>query len=250
MQMKEVGRFSMVIPCFNEEAAVPHLVGQIQKLADLLKPQGAPPPHVIFVNDGSLDRTAEVIETERKTLPDTDFVNLPRNRGLSVAVREGFSRATDEFVVVYESDCNYPIEDIIRMFDLMDATTDCVAASPYAPGGTCGNVAAHRLILSKGASFLYRSLLWPRANHIHTFSAVFRLYRRVAFQRLNLQSAGYLFGAEVTYTLLLGGANVKEIPSHMRPRKQGKSKMKLARNIFDHLKLMTRIVLRRMGIGN
>ncbi|OGH56113.1 MAG: hypothetical protein A3G34_12800 [Candidatus Lindowbacteria bacterium RIFCSPLOWO2_12_FULL_62_27] len=248
MQVKDAGRFSMVIPCFNEEAAVPHLVGQLQKLIGLLKDAGAPPPRVIFVNDGSADRTAQVLEAERKKLPDTEVVNLPQNRGLGAAVREGFARAEDTFVVVYESDCNYPIEHILLMFELMDDSTDVIAASPYAPGGSCGNVVAHRLYLSRAASFLYRIILWPHMRGIYTISAVFRLYRRAAFMKLKLRNDRYLFGAEVTYTLLLSGARIKEIPSFMRPRQQGASKMKLAQNILDHLGLMGRILLHRLGL--
>lgn len=247
--MTAPARFSMILPCYNEEEAVPYLLENLQKLIDLLSKKGYPPPHFIFVNDGSRDRTLEILQAATRQFPDSEVVDVQPNRGIGYAVRAGFKQAKDDLVVVYESDCSYPVEDILKMLEMMDPQTDVVAASPYAPGGEAfKDVPAHRLFLSKSASFLYKLLLWPHAKHIYTFSAVFRLYRRDVFLRLNLKEDRYLFGAESTFSLLLNGARVKELPTVMRPRKFGQSKMKVLRTIVDHVRLLIRIVLHRLHI--
>lgn len=239
----------MVLPCYNEEEAVPYLLENLEKLIGLLSKKGVPPPHFIFVNDGSRDRTLDILQSATKRFSDSEIVDVQPNRGIGFAVREGIRRAKDDLVVVYESDCSYPVEDILKMLDMLDSETDVVAASPYAPGGEAfKDVPAHRLFLSRSASFLYKLLLWPHAKHIYTFSAVFRLYRRDVFMKLDLKEDRYLFGAESTFSLLLNGARVKELPTVMKPRKFGQSKMIVWKTIGDHIRLLIRIVLHRLHI--
>ena len=64
-----------------------------------------------------------------------------------------------------------------RLLEILERGADVVTASPYHPDGGVANVPAYRLILSRGASFLYRVAL---RRDVHTYTSIFRAYRRAS----------------------------------------------------------------------
>ena len=119
-----------------------------------------------------------------------------------------------------------------------------VTASPYHPEGRVLNVPAWRLSLSKGLSFLYRRVL---RNQLATYTACFRVYRRSAVKDIELKNGGYLGVIELLARLDLAGETVVECPALLEVRLMGHSKMKLARTVWGHARLLARVAVAEAG---
>jgi dolichol-phosphate mannosyltransferase len=126
----------------------------------------------------------------------------------------------------------------------MTPEVDIVTASPYHPEGAVDGVPAYRLILSQGASLIYRGLL---DASIYCYTAMFRAYRRPVLQSVHFQAPGYLAMAEILAEALLQGYTVAEFPTVLRVRQYGQSKAKIARIIRDHLRFQAGLLPRALG---
>ena len=168
-----------------------------------------------------------------------------RNRGLGAAIRTGLAVAQGDILVTTDSDGTYRFTEIPALLALMTPDVDIVTASPYHPQGGVAGVPAYRLILSRGSSLLYRLLVNWR---IHTYTALFRAYRRSAIAHITFQSDGFLAGTELLVKAMLSGARPAELPAVLYSRVHGVSKAKIARTIRAHLGFQWRICLHRLGI--
>ena len=86
--MKKV---TLLIPVYNEEAMLPTLY---QRLIELINRNGTYAWEILFINDGSSDRTLDVIRQLRQTDSRVNFVNLSRNFGKEIAMLAGFDYTT------------------------------------------------------------------------------------------------------------------------------------------------------------
>jgi undecaprenyl-phosphate 4-deoxy-4-formamido-L-arabinose transferase len=114
---------SVVIPVYNEEAGLPALFGRLYPALDKLGVSY----EVIFVNDGSRDRSAAVLREQFQRRPDvTRVVLLNGNFGQHMAIMAGFERTRGERVVTLDADLQNPPEEIGRLLEAMDAGHDYV----------------------------------------------------------------------------------------------------------------------------
>jgi len=198
--------------------------------------------HFVFVDDGSTDGTWDLLNRLFGTREDCRVVRHEVNRGVAAAILTGIRHASDEIVCSMDCDCTYDPHELASMIPLLTPDVDLVTASPYHPhGGRVMNVPQWRLVLSKGASWLYSKVL---RHKLYTYTSCFRVYRRSAVADLELQETGFLGVSETLALLDLRGHNIREFPTTLYVRILGQSKMKVARNIVGHLKNLWR--MRRM----
>jgi undecaprenyl-phosphate 4-deoxy-4-formamido-L-arabinose transferase len=114
---------SIVIPVFNEEAGLPALFARLYPALDEL---GAP-YEVIFVNDGSRDRSAALLREQFTARPDvTRVILFNANYGQHLAILAGFERVRGERIVTLDADLQNPPEEIGKLLLAMDAGADYV----------------------------------------------------------------------------------------------------------------------------
>jgi len=101
-------RTTVVLPAFNEGAALPHVLDELGEYLDESY-------EVLVVDDGSTDDTADVINRY-----PVRFVQHSSNRGKGVAIRSGIAEAQGENVVIMDADATYPVPAIKDMVDLLD----------------------------------------------------------------------------------------------------------------------------------
>lgn len=232
---------SIIIPCFNEEQALPALEAHLFLVVDRLR-EGRT-VEVIFVDDGSRDHTAKLLDELAARHPNVRVTRHPCNMGLGQATRTGFAHAQGDVIVVTDSDGTYPFSEIPALLALLKPDVDVVTASPYHPDGGVEGVPASRIFLSKGASLLYRILLkWD----LHTYTAMFRAYRREVVQRAPSTADGFLMPAELLSNAILSGYNVVECPTVLHVRRYGQSKARVARIILAHLRFQLTLLFRRL----
>jgi glycosyltransferase involved in cell wall biosynthesis len=201
----------------------------------------------VFVEDGSQDRTPELLEQLFGQRSDCVIVPCEKNRGVTAAILTGIRESTSEIVCSIDCDCSYDPRELRNMIPLLSEGVDLVTASPYHPRGSVRNVPQWRLSLSKSASALYRLLSHQKLG---TYTSCFRVYRRRAMLELDIRQPGFLGIVEIIGKLDLRGRNIAEYPTTLESRILGRSKMKTLRTIAGHLGLMARLAwLRVTGRG-
>jgi polysaccharide deacetylase family protein (PEP-CTERM system associated) len=232
---------TIVVPCFNEEASLRYLANTLRsveaKLGDRYDLRFA------FVDDASGDGTPALLESLFGGRPNCTVIRHDRNRGVAAAILTGIRSAQTEIVCSMDCDCTYDPHELALMIPMLSDGVDMVTASPYHPQGAVRNVPGWRLALSRGASFLYRRVL---SQPLHTYTSCFRVYRRDAVASMELQEGGFLGVAELLGRLILDGRKVVEFPAVLEVRLLGHSKMKAARAVVGHLKLLRRMFQLRL----
>jgi len=113
MTTVESVRFSVVVPCFNEEQALPTLLGQLIPALQQVT-HGA--WEIIFVDDGSSDQTQQIIRFSSLREPRIKGLILSRNFGHQPAVATGLAYARGDYVGVMDADLQDPVDILVQCF--------------------------------------------------------------------------------------------------------------------------------------
>ena len=114
---------SVVIPVYNEEAGLPALFARLYPALDALQL----PYEVIFINDGSRDRSGALLREQFAARPDvTRVVFFNANYGQHLAILAGFERVRGERIVTLDADLQNPPEEIGKLLAAMDGGADYV----------------------------------------------------------------------------------------------------------------------------
>jgi dolichol-phosphate mannosyltransferase len=235
---------TILVPCYNEADNVADMrAGLLPVAAELAVDRTV---ELLFVDDGSRDGTHEALL--HTFLDSTTPVRIERhavNRGLGAALRTGIAAARGAVVVSTDSDGTYEFAEIPRLLSHLTPAADVVTASAYHPDGRVVGVARYRILLSRGASTLYRLAVDRR---IHTYTCLFRAYRREVLDHVAWESDDFLGVTELLVRARLMGYRIAEAPATLCPRAHGASKARLARTMFAHLRFLSRVVLHRLHI--
>ncbi|MCG3135386.1 MAG: Polyprenol monophosphomannose synthase [Planctomycetes bacterium] len=234
-------RLSVVVPMKDEEGSLPVLEREMAELRSGL-PAGDE-LEVLLVDDGSTDGTAAAAESLCARSPAFRLLRHDRNRGFGAGLRTGVEASTGDVVVSYDADCAYPAGDVLKLLAALGRGVDVASATPFAAADGAGEfrVGPHRRLLSWGCSAIYRTALRGRAGGVRTFTCAFRAYRGELIRGTAWRADGFLAAAEILSVLLLSGARVVEVPSTLRKRFAGRSKMKVVRTALGHLRQAARL---------
>ncbi len=228
---------SIVIPCYNEQESLPYLANTLRSVEAEMNERGYK-PEVLFVDDRSKDATHALLNDLFGKDKNVRILQHETNQGVAAGIMTGIKAAKNEIVCSMDCDCTYDPHELVNMLELLKKDVDLVTASPYHKDGGVRNVPGWRLFLSRGASFLYRRVL---RSKLDTYTSCFRVYRRSAFVDTELSENGFLGVAEMLGRLDLAGGNIVEFPAVLEVRLFGISKMKTAKTVVGHLKLLSRL---------
>ena len=119
-------KLSLVVPCFNEEASVINFYTEVTKVFD----GKVEDYEFVFVNDGSRDKTPEILKAIFERADNVKVVNFSRNFGKEAAIYAGLQNSEGEYTCVIDADLQQRPEVVLEMKDILDnnADIDCVAA--------------------------------------------------------------------------------------------------------------------------
>lgn len=231
----ELPLVSIIIPAFNEAALLESTLTAVCRYMETLEDRYR--WEVIVVNDGSLDRTAEIATRFAGSCHGVRVVHHPRNRGLGHALQSGFQASGGDYVIVLDSDLSYAPDHIGRLLEQIGLThAKIVVASPYAKGGRVSDVPWLRRVMSAWAN---RFLATVAQCSLSTLTGMVRVYDGRFIRALSLKSVGMEVSPEIIYKSLLLRAPIEEIPAHLDWRVQrtvhtGRtSSMKVLPHIFS-----------------
>ena len=205
---------SIVLPVYNEEENLPPLW---QEIRDALDPTGLQ-YEAIFVDDGSRDRSAEIVREFRRRDPRVRLIKLKTNAGETAATDAGFKAVRGRHVVVMDADLQNDPRDIPAMLAHLEQWD---AVTGWRVNRAAGDSWVRRLS-SRIANRVRNSL---SQETIHDSGCTFRAFRRECLRDLVLYRGLHRF---IPTLLRMRGFRVLEVPVSHRPRRFGTSKYGIA----------------------
>lgn len=206
-------RVSIVVPIYNEEENVTELHKEI---LDVCVANGYT-FEIIFVDDGSSDRTVEVC----KTLKPLKLIQMRKNFGQTAAMDAGIKKAQYEYIITMDGDRQNDPADIPNMIKyLEDNNFDVVSGWRKNRKDTF-----MKRFTSRGANMLRHMIVH---DGIHDSGCSLKVYRKECFDGINLYGEQHRF---IPALLKIKGFSIGEVVVHHRPRTAGKTKYNWRRTI-------------------
>jgi len=201
----------------------------------------------VLVDDGSRDETVSTIGSYFASFPNVQVLKHGKNRGAGAAMRTGFQGASGDILCTIDADCTFDPLEIPKLFEAMERQkADIAIGSPYHPEGGVENVLPWRLFLSKGASVMHRCI---SRSKLYSYTSFLRAYRRPVLENVEFASDGFVSVTELLMKALLRGYAAVEVPTVLRRRITGVSKMNVYRNVISHLRLGFSVMYWRFSEG-
>lgn len=218
-------KISVVIPVFNEEGSIGPLLDELENAL-----QGLGSSYeIIAVDDGSLDKSWEIIKARSLKYPALKAVKLGRNFGQTAALSAGISRAAGEIVVTIDGDGQNDPADIPRMIARLEQGNDLVSGwrknrkDPY----------LSRQVPSRMANWLIGLITGIKLND---FGCTLKAYRAQTIKGIRLYGEMHRMIPALAHW---SGANIVEMEVNHRPRQSGESKYNLNRFFAVFFDLIT-----------
>lgn len=212
----------VIIPTYNEKENISGIVSAILALNNNY--------HVLVIDDGSPDGTAEIVRKMQAMHPLELFLEERKGKsGLGTAYIHGFKWALERnyrYIFEMDADFSHNPADLERLYlACHSGAADVAIGSRYVKGGGTVNWPRNRIWLSKGGSLYTRIItLMP----VKDTTAGFMCYKREVLDAMNLDELhflGYAFQIEMKYAAWKLGFKIIEVPIIFEDRKHGTSKM-------------------------
>lgn len=215
---------SLIIPAKDEEESIETLYKELVDALEKIK-KGF---EIVFVDDGSKDKTFEKLKALNKKDKRVKIVKLRGNWGKSTALQAGFDYSRGDIVITMDADLQDDPTEIPKFLEELNKGYDLVSGwkkvrfDPW-----------HKVIPSRILNFI--SAKMTRVN-LHDINCGFKAYRREVVQNLNLYGELYRF---IPILVAKKNFRVGEVVVKHRTRRYGKTKYGIERNIKGFLDLLT-----------
>ena len=208
-----IKKISVVVPIFNEEGNVAELHREIKEVCEVNQYEY----EIIFINDGSKDKTDEIC----KTLVPLKYIRMRQNFGQTAAMDAGIKTAQNEFIVTMDGDRQNDPEDIPKMLDyLIEKDLDVVSGWRKNRKDTF-----MKKFVSRSANLLRHLIIH---DGIHDSGCSLKVYRKECFKGMNLYGEQHRF---IPALLKIKGFTIGEIVVNHRPRTEGVTKYNWHRTV-------------------
>ena len=216
---------SVVVPLYNEEESLPHL---LEQLLQALRPSDER-FELVLVNDGSSDRTAEVLEQLSHEVPELVAVLLRKNYGQTAAMAAGFDVAQGDVIVSLDGDLQNDPADIPMLLSKLREGYDLVSGWRHQRQ----DAALQRKLPSRIANRLIGRVTGVK---LHDYGCSLKAYRREVLADMRLYGELHRFLPALAF---IEGARITEVKVNHRARQYGSSKYGIDRTFRVLMDLLT-----------
>ncbi len=227
-------QLSVVIPAYNEEDGIAEILDRVLSITPGLEAVGVAGPEVIVVDDGSRDRTREIV----RTYPNVRLICHEKNRGYGGALKTGFANASGNLLAFLDADGTYPPEDFPNLCKAIMGGVDLVIGSRMAGAKSempktrrLGNIIFARLVSIIGN------------QHVTDSASGMRVFRKETLERMYPLPDGLNFTPVMSTRAIHEGLKMVEVPITYSER-LGRSKLNIAK---DGVRFLKSIVLTAMS---
>ena len=202
------GSLSVVLPAHNEEENLPFVIDRALEML----PRFVTSFELVIVDDGSKDRTGEIIDQYARRDDRITPVHHPKNKGYGAALTSGFRAATGDYVMFMDSDRQFDIVDVgllapfVPRFDIV-AGFRMERSDPF-----------HRRLFAEIFNLVVRTLF---GVHMRDVDCAFKIFRGDLLRSIELESPGALINTEMQAKLRRMGATMVQVGVHHYPRVAG-----------------------------
>jgi glycosyltransferase involved in cell wall biosynthesis len=215
---------SIVLPVYNEERNIPLLHGELKAALEQL-PRTY---QIIYVDDGSRDRSFETLSRIAAQDPTVVVIRLRRNYGQTAALSAGIDHSAGNILILMDADLQNDPADIGRLLAKLDEGYDVVSGWRKKRRDAFFT----RKLPSRIANGLISRVTGVR---LHDYGCTLKAYRREVIEDVHFYGEMHRF---IPVFASWNGAQITELPVHHRKRKYGRSKYGLARTMRVILDLL------------
>ncbi len=203
MSIPECKYLSVLVPAFNEQETIGHVLDKITRLGPALK-------EIIVVDDGSTDETPAILADAASRNEIIRVVRLDRNRGKTAAICEAISQAAGDILIVQDADLEYDpaeIPDVIS--PIVSGEADVVYGSRFLVRRATRVLYFYHYLANKSLTFLSNLLTNRNMSDIET---CYKAFRAGVIKPLKLSSKGFGMEVEITAMVCKTQARTYEVP--------------------------------------
>lgn len=229
---------SVVVPAFNEEDALPPTV---ERIVGFLRAE-VEAWELLLVDDGSADRTGEIIDALAAEHAGVEAIHLDRNRGMGAALQAGYAAATAAWITMLPADGQIAPDALPAFFAAAEAERADLVTSIYRNR----RYSPYRKVLSVGLRVLSATIVGTRARTEGTY-----MVRRDVLRALGARSDSFMLNLEIPIRAKRAGYRVSTIAIDVHDRVAGESKAATPGRIAHTLRelLALRVQLERERFG-
>ena len=241
---KIIKSLTFVVPVYNEENRIVKTYPTILKKAEKIEKRLGIKTTVIFVNDGSTDKTQTLVEELIDKDTKVNLLSYKKNKGKGYALKQGFKAASGEYIVFMDADLSTPLTYLEKFIKQIENKNTILIGSRKTKGA---NVKKHqpwvREKLGQGFTLLSNIfLVWG----ISDFTCGFKMFPNKAgkkiFNKVTINRWG--FDSEILFLAKKYGYKIKEIPVEWTNSEE--SKVNLKRDVLGSLKDIANIRLNNL----
>ncbi|TSD02423.1 MAG: glycosyl transferase family protein [Parcubacteria group bacterium Athens0714_24] len=220
-------KLSIVVPVYNEEEIIIQVINDLKKALSQLNLEY----EIIAVNDGSSDKSGEILETIR----EIKIINHPYNRGYGASLKTGIKNSKYDWILIIDADGTYPTESISKLIE-KTREYDLVIGSRE------GKNVAIPIERKYAKRFLNKFASYLAGRKIPDLNSGLRLFRKdIVFKYWDLFPDRFSFTSTLTMVCLTHGYETAFVPISYNKR-SGKSSLRPTA-FFSFLKLVIKLSL-------
>jgi dolichol-phosphate mannosyltransferase len=202
-------KLSIIIPVFNEENTLEEIVDKVVG-TDCLNIE----KEIIISNDGSTDRTFDIIQKLKTKYPEIISYHSPTNLGKGAAVRLGIAISTGEIITIQDADLELDPNDYSRLLTpILNNETKIVYGSRFLNTSVQLNNTSR--IANRFLTFITNILF---GSHLTDMETAYKMFYRESLNGIRLRCVRFDFEPEITSKLLKKGIHILDIPISYHPR--------------------------------
>lgn len=218
---EQLNKLSVVIPARDEEGCIASTVRHLHLELSL---RGVP-HEIVVVDDGSTDRTGEILADVAREMPELKPVRNIGLHGFGRAIQKGLAAFTGDAVVIMMADESDDCRDVVRYWQELNKGVDCVFGSRFLPGGGVIDYPKVKYVLNRTANLFVRMLF---RHGLNDTTNAFKAYRREVIEGCApLLSPHFNITVELPLKAIVRGYSWKVIPITWRNRRSGIAKLKI-----------------------
>ncbi|MCD6579141.1 glycosyltransferase family 2 protein [bacterium] len=218
--MKTIRAISAFFPCYNDENTIGNMIISVEKILKKVSNNY----EIIVVNDGSKDKSKEILDKFKKKYKCLKVIHHKKNLGYGAALKTGFANSTKELIFYTDGDAQYDVAELSSLLKVMSQDVDMVngykiwRSDPF-----------YRKIIGN----IYNMVVKFAFNiKLKDVDCDFRIIKRHVFEKVKLISNTGIICVEMMKKIQDSGFKIKQVPVHHYFRIYGKSQFFNFKRIF------------------